>query len=110
MIGRSPPVSDIGGGVFVVDGLGALLVLALLTGIFLIGDTLGHKRGHADACAEHGLTKESAQLYTSAGRLLTRLAAVNDLDGLMAGDTLSPETKRQVDDWLATYRKGFTHA
>lgn len=53
-----------------------------------------------------GLTKESASLYGRAAKILRRLDGLTDLDGDFAADVLTPETRKQVSEWLADYRKG----
>jgi hypothetical protein len=78
----------------------------LLLGVYLIGLTVGQSRSWSAALRDRGLHRETADLYSRAVRLIHRLDATTDLDGAMAGDVLSPETKKQVAQWMADHRKG----
>ncbi len=76
------------------------LILAFGTGAVVSARTI-----NAKYLKEFGLTRESAALYGRAARILRRLHGVTELDGDLAADLLSTETKKLVDDWLADYRK-----
>lgn len=52
-----------------------------------------------------GITREHFKLYKRSVKLLNRLAAVTDLDGMYAGDVLSPATKQLVTAWVDDYKR-----
>jgi hypothetical protein len=93
--------------------MGAALALAvtawsLILGIvmFRFGARSAGKVEIVKILRQHGLSPDAAKLFGRAIKLLRRLDATTDLDGAFAGDVLSPETKKQVSEWLADYRKG----
>lgn len=57
------------------------------------------------ALKKAGYTRASFALFNRAAKLLNRLAALTDLDGAMAGDQLSPETRQLVTDWVTDYKR-----
>ncbi len=90
--------------------MGAALLAALGTAVaFGVGAVNGYlagrRQGRAAAFREVGHTRKSAKLYHRAAQLLNRLVRVTDLDGDFAVDILSNPTQRQVNKWLAAYRK-----
>ncbi len=82
-----------------------LFVAGATTLVYLTGLTVGLRRSYTRQLRTLGLTRGSAGLYTRAAKLLNRLAALTDMDGMLAGDSLSPETRRQVTAWLDDYRR-----
>lgn len=72
---------------------------------FIVGLVLGMKVKLREALRDAGLNKDTAKLYGRASRLLNRLDQTTDLDGALAGDVLSEETKKLIGEWLADYRK-----
>lgn len=54
---------------------------------------------------EYGIHKSMQPLYRRAVKILNRLAALTDLDGTMAGDQLSPETRQLVTEWVNDYKR-----
>lgn len=87
-----------------MGALVALLLLALIVGLFF-GFTAGVNVTTTNRLRELGFTKNSAKLYARAIKILNRMSRVIELDGDFAGDVLSPDTKKQVDDLLTDYRK-----
>jgi hypothetical protein len=89
-------------------------VIAALIATFLVASILGWVCGVAMKTKQEirerlrsiGLTKEAASLYGRAAKILRRLDGLTDLDGDFAADVLTPESKKQVSEWLADYRKG----
>ncbi len=81
-------------------------VLALLVASFAAGRVSAANEIQRKVDERAGMTRNSARLLSRAIKLLRRLDATTDLDGMYAGDVLSPETKKQVSEWLADYRKG----
>lgn len=77
----------------------------LLGGAFFLGLAAAMKANVAEALQKAGINKDTAKLYGRAVRILNRLAQITDLDGAYAGDVLSDETKKQVTEWVADYRK-----
>jgi hypothetical protein len=58
---------------------------------------------------EAGLgTKETVELYGRAVMIIRRLHGLTELDGELAVDMLSPESKRLVDQWIDDYRKAIS--
>ncbi len=82
-----------------------LVIAAALAGAWGAGKLAGYSHGYNTRIRELGLTRGSAGLYQRAAKLLNRLAQLTDLDGAMAGDNLSPETKAQVTEWVADYKR-----
>lgn len=81
--------------------------LALIVGVILglgLAAKLETKTAIREAIREAGLTKESTKLYGRAVRIFRRLQGLSTLDGDLANDILSPETKKLVDEWLAEHR------
>lgn len=83
----------------------ALLAVGSLVLAYGAGVAVGAARNYTNRLRDMGLNRRSGELYARAVKILNRLAAVNDLDGVMAGDSLSPETRRQVNDWLTEHRR-----
>jgi hypothetical protein len=52
-----------------------------------------------------GMTKEKVDLFRRSARIINRLAQITDLDGVMAGDQLSPATRKLVSEWIADYKR-----
>jgi hypothetical protein len=48
---------------------------------------------------------ENVKLYGRAVKILRRLDGLTELDGELAADMLSPESKRLVSDWVSDYRR-----
>ncbi len=82
-----------------------LAVVGALVASYLAGHTVGMRRNFDNRLRDMGLNRRSGALYSRAAKILNRLAAVTDLDGVMSGDNLSPETQRQVSAWLADHRR-----
>lgn len=59
---------------------------------------------------EFGIHRNMLPLYRRAVKLLNRLAALTDLDGAMAGDQLSPETRQLVTEWVTDYKREISKA
>lgn len=76
---------------------------------FIVGGAVGFYVGvladNKGNLRELGFTRKAAGLYRRAAKLLNRMVTITDLDGDFAADILSPETRKQVDQWLADYRK-----
>jgi uncharacterized membrane protein len=89
----------------VVDIIIALFVVGTLVGAYLAGLAVGLRRNYDARLRDMGLHRQSARLYTRAVRILNRLLQVSDLDGVLAGDTLSPETRELVVDWLTEHKR-----
>lgn len=51
------------------------------------------------------LTNHDVKLYREAAKILNRLVNVTDLSGAIPEDIVSPTTRKQIEDWLANYRK-----
>lgn len=83
----------------------ALCAVGALVGAYLWGLAVGSRRNLDARLRRLGLENASAPLFASAARLILRLTQTTDLDGLFAGDQLSPETKRQATTWVAEYRR-----
>lgn len=81
-----------------------LLLTVLLTVAFVGGIVVGVRSVTANELRRLGLSKESVKLFHRAGRLLTRIVRVTDLDGPGSVDLLSLETRTLIDAWLAEYR------
>jgi hypothetical protein len=79
--------------------------LGLLLGVYACGWVVGSRRSWAVKLRDLELHSGSARLHSRAIKLLRRLDATTDLDGAMAGDILSPETKDMVADWVADHRR-----
>jgi FlaG/FlaF family flagellin (archaellin) len=82
-----------------------IVVTAAFVATWVLGYVLGARAAVNDRLAQLGMTRSGAVLYRRATKILNRLAQITDLDGQMAGDSLSPETQKQVTEWLADYRK-----
>lgn len=82
-----------------------LMAVGSLVGAYLLGQSVGLRRNYDNRLRDLGLHRRSAELYARAAKILNRLAALTDLDGQLAGDILSPETKSQVSDWLTDHRR-----
>lgn len=96
-----------GGNVKVVL-LGIIIALAAAGGAILLwlgGLAVGLRHNYKARLEKLGLSHDTVVLYSRAVRILNRLDQENDLSGAMAGDVLSPETKKLVNDWLTDHRK-----
>ncbi len=82
-----------------------LMAVGSLVGAYLLGQAVGLRRNYDNRLRDLGLHRRSAALYARAVKILNRLAALTDLDGQLAGDILSPDTKQQVSDWLTDHRR-----
>jgi hypothetical protein len=82
-----------------------LVAVGSLVGAYLLGQAIGLRRNYNNRLRDLGLHRRSAELYARAAKILNRLAALTDLDGTLAGDILSPETKQQVSNWLTDHRR-----
>ncbi|MCX5066611.1 hypothetical protein OOJ91_12055 [Micromonospora lupini] len=82
----------------------AVVLLSVMAGA-AVGFTVGASTNATQSLRALGFTKNSAKLYARAIKILNRMSRVIELDGDFAGDVLSPETKKQVDDLLDDYRK-----
>lgn len=88
------------------------MVAVLCAALFIVGGVAGVVAGIGwaarqamdKAIRDAGLTRASAGLYGRAVRILRRLHGLVDLDGDIAGDLLTPESKRLVDGWVADHR------
>lgn len=85
--------------------IGTLCVVASIGSAFLLGMATATRAEVDKKLRELGWTRETAKLASRARKILVRLAQVTDLDGLRAGDNLSPETKSLINQWVADYRK-----
>jgi hypothetical protein len=85
--------------------LGILATIGATVGVWVIGTAAGLRHNYNTRLQRLGLNRQTAALYGRAARLIQRLEQAADLSGAIAGDVLSPETKKLVDDWLADYRK-----
>jgi hypothetical protein len=88
----------------VIAVVATCLIVAILA--FLCGMGVSLKAAVRKAMRDAGFTKDSIRLYGRAVKILRRLDGLTDLDGDLAGDILSPTTRKQVSEWLADYRKG----
>lgn len=86
----------------------ALLAVGSLVVAYLIGLAVGMRRNYSNRLRDLGLNRRSAELYASAAKILNRLAQLGDLDGVLAGDVLSPETRQTVNEWLTAHRREIT--
>ncbi len=84
----------------------ALMAVGALIVVFLIGLGIGLRRSWNARLHKLGLNSRSAVLHARAIKILMRLDQLTDLDGLIAGDRLSPETKDMVAKWATDYRLG----
>lgn len=82
----------------------ALIAVGCLAAAFAAGLAWGLRRSWRERLREFGLNKASAVLYTRAVKILLRLEQKTTLDGLAAGDRLSPDTQQQVDKWATDFR------
>lgn len=82
-----------------------LLFAVVIVGVYVCGVAVGRRASFRAHLRDMGLTRDSAKLYRSAVKILYRLAQTVDLDGAMAGDCLSDETRQQVTNWVTTHRK-----
>lgn len=84
----------------IFGGMLLTAIVAFFGGLFVgVGSQMKSK------LRELGFTPNSAKLYSRAAKILNRMVKVTELDGDFAADILSEETKRQVNDWLADYKK-----
>lgn len=83
----------------------AVLGAVLFGGSFFLGLAAASRANLREVMREAGLNKDTGKLYGRAAKILNRLAQTHDLDGAYAGDVLSEETKKQVTEWMADYRK-----
>lgn len=83
----------------------ALLAVGALVGAYLWGLAVGSRRNFDARLRKLGLDRASAPLFAGAAKLILRLTQTTDMDGLFAGDQLSPATKRQATEWVAEYRR-----
>lgn len=51
------------------------------------------------------MTREDVKLYRDAAKILNRLVNLTDISGVIPDDVVSPETRKQIEGWLADYRK-----
>lgn len=65
----------------------------------------GVKTAAKQKMRKYGIHAGMLPLYRRAVKLINRLAQLTDLDGVMAGDQLSPDTRKLVTDWVADYKK-----
>lgn len=65
----------------------------------------GRYLGLTDDLRALGLTRRSSKLYKRAMDMLGRLVSLSDLDGITAGDIISPQTRQEIDELLTEYRK-----
>ncbi|GIM88846.1 hypothetical protein [Paractinoplanes toevensis] len=92
----------------VIVAVAALLiggVIGLLVGIAVPSRQEARKTVREEF-RKAGLSENSVKLLGRAAKVLRRLDGLTDLDGDLAVDILSPESKKQVSEWLADYRKG----
>jgi hypothetical protein len=89
----------------IVDIIIGLIGLGALVGAYLAGLAVGLRRNYAARLRDLGMNPKSAELYGRAVRILNRLLQLSDLDGALAGDTLSPETKELVTHWLLDHKR-----
>jgi hypothetical protein len=83
-----------------------IAVLSAAAGLYLAALAHALHRTRAAQIAKLGFGRESARLYRQAAALLNQLeASSSDLDALMTGDILSPETRKKVTAWVADCRK-----
>ena len=86
----------------------ALIAVGALVGAYVLGLTIGLQKNYDSRLQAMGLNRRSAALYVRAAKLINRFAQITDLDGVLAGDVLSPESKKQVTQWVADYRSEVT--
>lgn len=86
----------------------ALISVGVLVMVFFAGMWLGLCRNYDNRLRDLGLTRQSAVQFAGAVKILMRLHQKTDLEGLAAGDRLSPETKAMVDKWATAYRIGIS--
>lgn len=84
----------------------ALIAVGALVAAYFGGLAVGMRRNYRAKLHKLGLNPRSAVLYARAVKILMRLNQLTDLDGLIAGDRLSPQTKEMVDKWATDYRIG----
>lgn len=94
----------------IADIIIGLLGGVVLVGTYLLGLAVGTRRNYTARLRNLGLTRASADLYTRAVRIMNRLLQLSDLDGALAGDTLSTETKKLVADWLIDHKEAIKNA
>lgn len=86
-----------------------LLTLVVIGGsavLYVTGLAHGLRRNLTEHVQKLGFNRQSARLYKQATALLVHLEqSSSDLDALMTGDILSPETSKKVTAWVADYRK-----
>ncbi len=70
----------------------------------------GAKTAFDTALRKAGYSRATVKLHNRAARILNRLAARTDLDGAMAGDQLSPESRKLVTDWVTDYKREINKA
>lgn len=91
-----------------VKGLYFLLGVCALGSIvaaFWAGWTAGARRATTGRIRSLGLTRNTLRLYREAAAILNRLHGEHDLHGVIAGDSLSPETSTKVAHWVAAHRR-----
>ncbi len=86
---------------------GALVGVALVVAMLSVTITwlVARRENTKDALRAAGLNRQSAAMYFRAVKILRRLDGLTELDGEFAADILTPESKRQVAEWVADYRK-----
>lgn len=88
-----------------------ILLPVLLAGVFgvlfgiVIGLSARTKIEWQNALRQAGISKEALNLYGRAVRIFRRLSGLAALDGELSGDSLSPESRKLITDWLDDYRK-----
>lgn len=84
--------------------MGIMVTLAVLFGIVLTVIVL-MVIAATRASERSKMTNTDVKLYRQAAKLLNRMVNVTELDGDIAADIVSPTTRKQIDEWLTTYRK-----
>jgi hypothetical protein len=78
----------------------AIGILALLTAFIAVLVYQSGKQQH-----KRVITKRDEKLYHEAARLIDRLLNISSLSAGIPEDILSPDTRKQMEIWLAQYRK-----
>lgn len=81
-------------------GLVAVVVALLVAFLIVVGAIVSTREQERSK-----MTDADVKLYRQAAKLLNRMVNVTDLDGDIAADIVSPTTRKQIDEWLTTYRK-----
>ncbi len=89
----------------VYGGLAVLAVIAVLVAVYRAGVAVGRSHSYRAQLRRAGIDRGTVRRYVAAARILERLAGDRDVTGLMAGDTLSPETHSMVASWVTEHRK-----